>query len=83
METAGLVVLADLWDEGWRAYLNGRPAPILRVDHAIRGVVVPAGAGSLEFRYSPASFSLGVILAGVGGAALLAWAVVVRFSPTA
>jgi len=73
MATAGLVVLADLWDTGWHAYLNGRPADILRVNHAIRGVMAPAGDGVLEFRYEPASFRLGVELAGAAAAALAAW----------
>ena len=63
METPGLVVLADVWDKGWRAYLNGQPAPILRTNHAVRGVIVPAGTGTLEFRYEPASFALGLKLA--------------------
>jgi hypothetical protein len=73
METPGLVVLADLWDQGWQAYLNGQRVPILRANHAIRGVVVPAGSGTLEFRYAPASFAWGLRLAGLAAVALLAW----------
>jgi uncharacterized membrane protein YfhO len=73
METPGLVVLADLWDKGWQATLNGQRVPILRTNHAIRGVVVPAGAGMLEFRYAPASFAWGLWLAGLAAVALLAW----------
>ena len=73
METPGLVVLADQWDKGWQANLNGRPAPILRANHALRGVVVPAGSGTLEFRYAPASFAWGLRLAALGGIALLGW----------
>jgi hypothetical protein len=72
-ETPALVVLADLWDQGWQAYLNGRRVPILRANHALRGVVVPAGAGILDFRYEPASFTWGLRLCGLGAAVLLAW----------
>ena len=71
METAGLVVLADRWDIGWRAYLDGRPVPILQANHALRGVVVPAGTGTLEFRYQPASFAWGLRLAGAAATVLL------------
>jgi hypothetical protein len=74
METAGLVVLTDRWDQGWRAWLNGRPVPILRTNHVLRGVPVPAGFGTLEFRYQPESFRLGLQLAGLGGFILCAWA---------
>ena len=73
METPGLVVLADLWDKGWQAYWNGQRVPILRANHAIRGVVVPAGSGTLEFRYAPASFAWGLRLAGLAAVALVAW----------
>ncbi len=71
MQTPGLIVLADLWNKGWRAYLNGQPEPILRTNHAIRGVVVPAGKSTLEFRYEPASFALGLKLAGLAAVLLV------------
>jgi hypothetical protein len=73
METPGLVVLADLWDKGWRADWNGQRVPILRANHALRGVVLPAGAGTLVFRYAPASFAWGLRLAGLAVVVLLAW----------
>ena len=77
METPGLIVLADNWDKGWRAFWNGRPAPILRVDYTIRGVVVPAGTGTLEFIYRPASVTLGLWLAGLAAITLLSWLAVI------
>ena len=77
METPGLVVLTDLWDKGWRAYLNGQPVPILRANHAVRGVVVPAGLGTVEFRYESASLALGVRLAILAAIILLGWLVIV------
>ena len=73
MKTRGLVVLADLWDKGWNAYLDGRQVPILRTNHALRGVVVPAGKATLEFRYEPASFAWGVRLAAAAVLATLGW----------
>ena len=73
MKTRGLVVLADLWDKGWNAYLNGKPAPILRTNHAVRGVLVPVGKATLEFRYESASFAWGLRLAAAGWLATLGW----------
>ena len=73
MATPGLVVLSDLWDKGWRAYLNKMPVPILRTNHALRGVVVPSGAGHLEFRYEPESFALGIKLALFAAVVLVGW----------
>ena len=73
METPGLVVLADSWDKGWQAYVNGKPVTILRTNHAVRGVAVPAGESKIEFRYEPASFALGLKLSGVAALVLLGW----------
>jgi hypothetical protein len=72
METPGLVVLADRWDSGWHAYYNGKPVPILRTNYAIRGVLVPAGDGVVEYIYRPASLMLGLGLAGLAAMILLA-----------
>jgi len=74
MKTAGLVVLTDLWDKGWRAYLDGQNVPVLRANHAVRGVVVQQGTHSLEFRYQPASFTWGMRASGLAGLTLLMWA---------
>jgi hypothetical protein len=78
METPGLVVLADNWDRGWHAYWNGRPVPVLRANYAIRGVVVPAGTGTLEFVYRPASLILGLWLAGLAVIVLAGWLIAIK-----
>jgi len=49
----GVVVLNEAWDPGWRAYVDGAPAPVLRVNMLHRAVVVPAGAHEVEFDYAP------------------------------
>jgi hypothetical protein len=77
METAGLVVLADRWDQGWQAYLDDEPVPILRTNHALRGVVVPAGQQTLQWRYEPASFRWGARIAGLAVLIWLGWMVLV------
>jgi hypothetical protein len=59
METAGMLVLSDLWDKGWIAVVNGARAPVLRANHAVRGVVLPQGQSMVEFRYEPESFVTG------------------------
>jgi len=78
MESPGLLVLADRWDPGWQARLNGKAVPILRANHALRGVVVPAGKATLEFFYRPASMQLGFKLAAVGFVALCVWVIFLR-----
>src|SRR5581483_10616456 len=42
--SAGLLVLNDTWHQGWRATVDGAPAPIARVNHAFRAVPISAGS---------------------------------------
>jgi hypothetical protein len=74
MNTAGIVVLADLWDKGWQAQVDGQAMPILVVNHAIRGVVLPAGQHRVVFRYMPDSVRIGWIMSGTAVAVGLGWA---------
>ena len=78
METPGLVVLADRWDRGWHALSEGRELPILCVNHALRGVVLPAGRSLIEFHYAPASFTWGMRSCALGSVLLVGWSVRAR-----
>jgi hypothetical protein len=71
MKTAGLLVLADRWDGGWRASVNGRQVPILRTDHALRGVVLPPGLSRIEMQYRPTSLTLGLLLSAAAALVLV------------
>jgi hypothetical protein len=59
----GLLVQSDCWYPGWRARIDGRDAPLLKVDHALRGVVLPAGDHEVEFAYVPRPLIAGLFLA--------------------
>lgn len=73
METPGLLILADCWEAGWKATVNGRPAPVLRANHILRAVALPAGRSRVRFSYEPASFALGVKLFAAALVAILLW----------
>jgi hypothetical protein len=69
MVTRGMLVLADTWHSGWKAKVDGEPVPVLRVNHVLRGVVLPPGECEVLFRYEPGSFRSGlrVMLAALLG----------------
>jgi hypothetical protein len=67
----GLLVLADMWYPGWRAYVDGAEQPIYRVYHAFRGVYVPAGSHTVEFVYQPTAIASGAIVSVASLTALL------------
>ncbi len=74
LESPGLVVLADAFDPGWSLKIDGRPAPILRANLAMRGAAVGPGTHSLQFTYEPRTFRAGLILSALGGLVGLALA---------
>ena len=67
-----LLVVADNWYPAWRARVNGAEAPVLRVNHTLRGVLLEPGEHDvvLEFRSTPvrsgAALSLASLLLVVG-----------------
>jgi uncharacterized membrane protein YfhO len=67
----GLLVLGDPWYPQWRVEVDGRPAELLRVDHAFRGVRVPAGSHRVVFTYQDRALQAGL---AVSSAAVLALA---------
>lgn len=71
----GLLVLSDVWDPGWQAMVDDRPAPVLRTDYMLRSVPVPPGSHHVVFRFVPRPFRLGLTLAAAGTLGLLWWAV--------
>ena len=48
---------------GWTATIDGEATPIRPANLAMRAIAVPDGAHVVEFRYRPASFRLGLVLA--------------------
>jgi hypothetical protein len=64
--TDAYLILADTFDPGWSATLDGRPAPIRPAWVAFRAVYVPRGRHVVIFRYRPAGFVRGLVISGVG-----------------
>jgi hypothetical protein len=60
------LVLADTYDPGWSAALDGRAVPIRPAWITFRAVFVPRGRHSLVFRYRPAGFDTGLSITVCG-----------------
>ena len=71
LQRAGLIVLADTFDRGWKLKIDGRSAPVLRANLMMRAVSVPAGSHTLVYTYQPNSLQLGALFSAVGLAILL------------
>ncbi len=44
------------YDKGWQAYIDGEPREHFRADYILRGMVLPAGKHTVEFRYRMKDF---------------------------
>ncbi len=71
MLTPGMLVLADRFDPGWQAHIDGKLSAVFPVNHVLRGVMLQPGKHTVQFRYSPASYRYGMIAALVGAVLLL------------
>lgn len=74
----GIVVLCDVMYPGWRAYVDGQPAAILKADGIFRGVKVPAGEHRVSFRFEPEPLRRGMMLLGAGLGIMLALVILPR-----
>ena len=63
------------YDHGWNAYIDGKPAPYVKVDYILRGMSIPAGSHDIEFRFEPSSYKTGNMLMLIGS--LLAYGLII------
>ncbi len=66
LASPGYLLLLDTYFPGWRATVNGAPAPIYRADFNFRAVPLPAGKSTVIFSYRPESLRIGIYLCALG-----------------
>ncbi|MDG5799333.1 YfhO family protein [Marinilabiliaceae bacterium ANBcel2] len=59
------------YPKGWRAYINGVEAPIVRANYLLRGVFVPEGESEIVMKFEPASYRWGKTIAAVSSFIIL------------
>ena len=80
-QTRQLLVVSEMFYSEWKAYIDGQPVETLKTNFLLRGVTVPAGTHTVEFRFESPAFENGrtislaangiTILIGLGG--ILMW----------
>jgi hypothetical protein len=51
LDRPGLLVVSEVYYPDWKASVDGAPADVLRANHVLRAVALPAGAHDVVFRY--------------------------------
>ncbi len=61
----GYLVVRASYARGWRARVDGRPAPVLRANGKHMAVPIPAGRHDVALRYEPPGLGAGLFLSGL------------------
>jgi len=76
----GYLVVSACYFPGWHARVDGKPAPLLRANHALMAVPVPLGKHRVELWYWPPGLTAGLTLSGCTLVILALWTLCRRLS---
>ena len=57
---------------GWKAFIDKQEVPIVKTNYALRGLSVPTGKHSIEFKFEPAGYLKGRKITSIAGFVLIA-----------
>lgn len=72
---SNLAVFSEVWygpDKGWKAYIDGVEAPLIRVNYILRGIVIPEGTHEVVMEFRPTSYYTGTTIGMIASLLILA-----------
>ena len=55
------------YPNGWKAFIDEKETPVVKVDYALRGLSIPAGSHDIKFVFAPPSYVTGSTLSLIAG----------------
>lgn len=59
------------YNRGWKAFIDGKEAPILHTNFVLRGLNIPKGEHIIEFKFEPEDVKIGEMLSYIGSGLML------------
>ncbi|MBM4464625.1 MAG: YfhO family protein [Chloroflexi bacterium] len=72
--TEAYLVLSEVYYPGWRAYVDGRAAPVLRANYAFRAAYLEPGYHEVRLVFEPLSWKVGLGISVATWVGLAVWA---------
>jgi len=68
----GFAVFSEMYyQNGWKATIDGKDAQILNVNYVLRGLQIPAGKHTIEFKFEPEVVKTGSTIALISSIGML------------
>lgn len=57
------LIISNIYYPGWKAYIDGEPNDLIKVNYTFQGLIIPTGTHTVKLIFQSTSFKLGIYLA--------------------
>jgi uncharacterized membrane protein YfhO len=62
-----VAVFSEIYYKDWKAYIDGKEAPIAKANYVLRAMLIPAGKHNIEMKFEPAVYRTGSTITAISG----------------
>lgn len=62
MDNPGFLVLSEIYNPGWKAFVNGKETEIYKTDYVLRSIYLDRGIKNVTFIFDPLSYRIGKLI---------------------